>query len=194
MPSVEDVELSEIEVVKARIAEIITAKGYDANIEEIGNFVMALIDSVAALEPGQMSEDTLPMARTELAGITTTTEEAAGQIMDVAERVGELAETTEGETQEKLLEISNDLFAATAFQDLCGQRTGKVEQALDKLSVGLGGLASCVGDNNFTLADDTVEYDKEGHVTNEDVLLHGPQNEGEGNSQDDIDALLASFD
>ena len=194
MPSGEPVELSEIESVKARIAEIITAKGYDANVEEIGNFVMSLIDSVAALEPRQMSDDTLPTAMVELAGIRSTTEDAAGKIMDVAERIGELAENTEGEIQEKLMDISTDLFEATSFQDLCGQRTSKVEELLDQLGVGLGGLAACVGDNNLVIADDTVQYDEKGLVVNEDVLLHGPQNEGEGNSQEDIDALLASFD
>ena len=158
-------------------------------VGEIGRARAELV----AMRPKTLSARDIPDATDELDAVVQATEEAAGRIMDAADTVGQLADNVDKKAAEKLREVSTDLFEASSFQDITGQRITKVVGTLSQLENRLSALAAAIGDE--AVDDDEQEvFDEAGEVIDDNALLHGPQAEGEGNSQEEIDAILASFD
>lgn len=165
-----------------------------SELRELLSFIGAAKSELIGMQPKSMSHRDIPDAGEQLDAIVNATEDAASSIMDAAESVGTIGEEIGGEQGEKLEEISTNLFQASSFQDLTGQRVTKVTRTLNQLEERLSALAEAIGDDFIAPADDEIEVDNDGVALNSDDLLHGPQLEGEGNSQDEIDAILASFD
>lgn len=176
-----------------------SAQGDD--VETIATELRDLLDYIGAakseligMQPKSLSHRDIPDAGEQLDAIVAATEDAASTIMDAADSVSEIATEVEGEPAEKLEAISTELFQASSFQDLTGQRITKVTRTLAHLEERLSALADAIGDDFVAPAEDQIETDEQGVAVNDDDLLHGPQLEGEGNSQDEIDAILAAFD
>jgi chemotaxis protein CheZ len=163
-------------------------------LRELLTFIGAAKSELIGMQPKSMSHRDIPDAGEQLDAIVNATEDAASSIMDAAEGVGTIGEEIGGEAGDKLEEISTNLFQASSFQDLTGQRVTKVARTLNQLEERLSALADAIGDDFIAPAEDEIEVDNDGVAVNSDDLLHGPQLEGEGNSQDEIDAILASFD
>lgn len=163
-------------------------------LRELLTFIGAAKAELIGMQPKSMSHRDIPDAGEQLDAIVEATEGAASTIMDAADSVGEIASELEGEHAEKLENISTELFQASSFQDLTGQRITKVTRTLNQLEERLAALALAIGDDFIAPAEDEIEVDDEGVAVNDDDLLHGPQLEGEGNSQAEIDAILAAFD
>ncbi len=166
-----------------------------AELRELLQYVGSAKSEIIAMQPKSLSKRDIPGAHDQLEAIVSATEETASVIMDAADTVGELAAESDGDTSATLMDVSTKLFEASSFQDLTGQRITKVTKTLYHLEERLAALADAIGDDYVAPPEeDEVERDTEGVVVNDDDLLHGPQLEGEGNSQAEIDALLASFD
>ena len=177
------------DVIDADVASVI------AELQDLLGYIGAAKQELEAMQANSLTKKDIPGAHDQLEAVVAATEEAASTIMDAADAVGEIAEHVEAPHSERLQDISTELFQASSFQDLTGQRITKVTTTLMHIEERLTGLAAAIGDQ-FVAPDDeeAVERDDEGVVVNDDDLLHGPQFEGEGNSQEEIDALLASFD
>lgn len=163
-------------------------------LRELLDFIGAAKSELVGMQPKSLSHRDIPDAGVQLEAIVSATEDAASTIMDAADTLGEMATELEGENAEKLENLSTELFQASSFQDLTGQRITKVERTLNHLEERLGALAEAIGDDYVAPSEDDIEVDDEGVAVNDDDLLHGPQLEGEGNSQAEIDAILAAFD
>jgi chemotaxis protein CheZ len=211
------------EIIAAKLEELKKENGANVSIEEVGVLAGSICDlvmvevvaentslaaelkgmldhissarqEITAIQPRDMSANKIPDAADQLDAIIVATEEAANKILDAAEQVGEVAAEVKGEHADKLMEVSTNLFEASSFQDICGQRITKVTGTLRYLEEKLTALADAIGDHHVA-AEKEVEFNQAGLVDDDDSLLNGPQLETEeGNSQDDIDALLASFD
>lgn len=162
-------------------------------LKDLLDFIGAAKSELIGMQPKSMSHRDIPEAGEQLTAIVSATEGAASTIMDAADSVSEIAEQVEGEAGEKLEIIATELFQASSFQDLTGQRITKVERTLDQLEARLSSLATAIGDD-YIAPEEDLDVDDEGVAVNSEDLLHGPQLEGEGNSQDEIDAILAAFD
>lgn len=136
----------------------------------------------------------IPNALVQLSSIREATEGAAGLVMDAADQMGAIAEKADIELSATLMDVSINLYEATSFQDLCGQRLTKIERLLSELEQNLTLLADKIGDEEIKESQDEVQFDEHGFAINAENLLNGPQLDGEGQSQDDIDALMASVD
>lgn len=191
-----------IEDVGAVVVSLVTSLGEEgidgqagvgSELRALLDFINRAKDELASMRPKTMSEKHIATARDELDAVVAHTEEAAGRIMDVAEKIGEIASEVDGAQSEKLMDLSTEIFEASSFQDITGQRVNKVVAVLHHIEERLQSLAEVIGDTE--IEEESVEiFDKEGKVVNEEALKHGPQLDGAGNNQDDIDALLASFD
>lgn len=166
----------------------------ERDLREVLEYVVRAKREFMSIGPRTLSARKIPAANQELNAILGATEEAAGQIMDAADKVGEVAAIVNGETGAELQNISTGLYEASAFQDICGQRITKVMGILKFLEGRLASLAETLGDDNLEEEDGSVEFDQDGLAVDPDKLLHGPQLDGEGISQDEVDALLADFD
>ncbi len=163
-------------------------------LHELLNYITVAKSELIGVQAKSLSNRDIPDANVQLEAVVTATDEAANSIMDAAEQLETMSDELDGEVSDKLANISTNLFQASSFQDITGQRISKVNRTLAELETRLNSLADAIGDEYIEEPEGGIETDEEGIAVNDEDLLHGPQLEGEGNSQADIDALLASFD
>jgi chemotaxis regulatin CheY-phosphate phosphatase CheZ len=130
-------------------------------------------------------------ATNELDAIVSSTERASIEILNSAERLMELVSKLRrtGADSEICSDIESEvtgIFTACSFQDITGQRTSKVVNALRYIEqrvaamIGIWGIEGIAPNED----DDNADRRPDAH------LLGGPQLDGMGVSQDDIDRML----
>ena len=145
--------------------------------------------------PNAVSKKDIPDARDQLSAITDSTETAANTILDAAEKLSEMSVNDASPDKDILGDKSTTLFEASTFQDICGQRITKVLTMLNGLEAGMSRLAELIGDTKLVEDQKDANQANSGDQNSGDGnVLEGPQLEGTGNSQDDIDTLMASSD
>ncbi len=164
-------------------------------LEALSVYIHAAKADIAALRPDSVRDDYLPTAADELDAIVAATETATNTIMDATESIEAVMEKLEGENANALMEATTQIFEACGFQDITGQRITKVVKALKDIEDKIDALVDAFGSeiDKYKAEHPEVAEDKDRPLTDAD-LLGGPQMEGEASSQEDIDALLASFD
>ena len=148
---------------------------------------------IAAVRQPGAGDDRLTSAALELDAIVEATEEATNEILDateaIEERVQKLRQIVgDGAAAEALDEIGQfaiKIFEACNFQDISGQRTGKVIKTIRYLEERISTMIGIWGAEEFA----GVEVEKE-ELDEDAKLLEGPQLKDQGVSQDDIDALF----
>lgn len=148
---------------------------------------------IAALhKPGQ-HDDKFTTAAMELGAIVKATEEATNNILSASEDIQDLAQgirdrTDDVKIQDDVARISDlviKIFENCNFQDITGQRTGKVVRTINYLEERILTMINIWGEEEF----EGVELPADARSADE-KLLEGPQLEGRGISQDDIDSLF----
>ena len=172
-------------------------------LEELARFIDSARAEIAALCPHEIKSEHIPTATDELDAIVGATEEATHAIMEAAERIEGAAETLEAGPAEILSEAVTAIYEACSFQDITGQRVTKVVKALQQIEVKVDALVTAFGDDLRRHRKETPVADNEGaepsppdpvEEGDELSLLNGPQSSGEGQTQEEIDALFASLD
>jgi chemotaxis protein CheZ len=161
------------------------------DLRDLVDYIEQVRGDIAALSPSDIHDEHIPAAADELDAVVKATEEATDAILDAAESLETLGSEVSGETGERISEIVTKIYEASNFQDITGQRINKVVTALRHIETKVRQLAEAVG---FELSRKLSESEAVQGPPSEEDLLAGPQLPGGGNSQDDIDALLASFD
>ncbi len=172
-----------------------------SELSEIQAHIATTRAEISALKPGNGEESQFSSAKQELQEIVDSTATATNDILSESERIVEISSLLVerlpndqieaiGEELLSLDNASTQIMLACGFQDLTGQRITKVvntmifvEERINKL-MELWKIDEGTGSSELvaTRADDD-RPDKD--------LLNGPQNEGEGISQNDIDAMFA---
>ena len=80
------------------------------------------------------------------------------------------------------------MLEASTFQDISGQRLDKAKKEIKEIDTCVAAVLAVLGHEV------QAEQPSPDQILSEDDLLNGPQHEGMGSSQEDVDALLASFD
>lgn len=96
----------------------------------------------------------------------------------------------DGVAAETCDEIENrviDIFTACSFQDITGQRTTKVVNVLRYLEQRVNTMIEIWGVDDV---DPSTAPSEDPDARPDSHLLDGPQMDGEGSSQDDIDRIL----
>jgi chemotaxis protein CheZ len=154
-------------------------------LEYLSDHIRVTRDEIGAL---RMTGDSPIFSTTtdELEEIVTETARAANRIMDAAETVENVAATLEEPiTANVLMSAVTEIYEASAFQDITGQRISKIVCALQSLEENMASLMKAFG----PLDDRFAKQEREGDA----ALLNGPQLEEKASSQTDIDALFASL-
>lgn len=149
---------------------------------------------VAALRPPDGSGDKILSATNELDAIVISTERASFEILNAAERLMDLAGKlrASGADPSMCNEIDtqvNDIFTACSFQDLTGQRTSKVVNALRYIEQRVMAMISIWGEDGLAgivIKEEQTDSRPDAH------LLNGPQLDGHGVSQADVDSMFDS--
>lgn len=147
---------------------------------------------IAAINAVEIPEHHIPIATDELDAVVQATEEATGTILDAAEQVYTIAGELDGSAAERLRAIATSIYEASNFQDITGQRITKVVKTLRHIEVKIVALVRAFGQDAGASGARGVPSAEAS--ADDQELLNGPQLPAKANSQDDIDALLASFD
>lgn len=153
-------------------------------IKNISLYMDQTKKEIQALRPKELKEDKIPDATNVLDVIIKTNEEACAQILEAAESLAEIAEHTPSKLRERLMEISTNLFEASTFDDLNGQRIRKVIKTFNEIDLRLERLLTALN---------IVEHDHDKNSPKEVNLMEGPQAPEEATSQAEIDRLLNSM-
>lgn len=135
-------------------------------------------------------ETKMPETIKQLTETVEEAEEATNIILSAGEALEELADTVDEKTAKKIHEICTNIYQASNFQDIGGQRINKVLTTVREIITNLDAAAAAIGE---LYIEENAPVD-EHQVTEEENLLHGPQLHQDANTQAEIDALLASFD
>lgn len=152
---------------------------------------------IAALQPEQDDGRGIHAATEELDAIVTATETATQEILEAAERIQEITWTMrEAGIDDSHCEAIDDLittvYTACSFQDITGQRISKVVAVLRYLEDRLEAMRHIWGDTQQApVAEQPTPI---GDARPDSHLLNGPQLDGNGHSQEDVDIMLVPED
>lgn len=174
------------------------------DILEMARAIRRTRAEIAALRT-QGNYDQLTAASEEMDAIVNSTEKATTDILQSAERIQEVAwQLRESGAEDDLCEVidncATDIYTACSFQDLTGQRTTKVVRVLQYLEARITSMVEIWG---LAVGSDQEEK-HEGEEGAEHLaipsdarpdahLLNGPQLEGDGLGQDNVDELMGGF-
>ena len=170
-----------------------------ADIEALAEYISTAKAEITDIRADKINTEFLPEASDQLGAIVGATEKATNEIFEAVELIEEMASTMAPEQAERITEAVTRVYEACSFQDITGQRISKVVTALQNVESRVEALLRAFGGEGGaetgragTPAEEPAAA-KPGARPDED-LMHGPQMPDEANSQNDIDALLASFD
>ena len=143
---------------------------------------------ISGMRPLHLKSEVIPDATGELDAVVAMTEQATSTILGAMEELEAMCELLDQDEADKIREIVTRIYEASAFQDITGQRVTKVINTLMVIEERITSLAAAIGHTA-----DPAEPEEKAKPSDKD-LLSGPQLPDQANSQDDIDALLASFD
>lgn len=189
-----DVSLSDVmhlaEVMSGSMHEVLS-KIQPAVTEEltaIAGEISRLKEEITALRATDMKSSRIPEAGRELDAIVESTEDATNTIMEAAEEIMSADASDPQAYQDLVSGKMITIFEACTFQDITGQRISKVVSTLNFIDERVTAFV-----DRLRLPEDmgSDSEETEEERRKRELILHGPQHDGEGVSQDDIDAMLA---
>ncbi|MDP2696677.1 chemotaxis protein CheZ [Thalassospira sp.] len=157
-------------------------------LDELSHIIRKMKSEIASLRPDDIKSEYIPNATDELDAIVDATAGATHEILDAMDALEAFAATLPPEQAEIVTGATMRVYEACNFQDITGQRTTKVIKALKSIEERVEGLVSAFGDEIARFAEQNPRTKKE--AEGEAALLNGPQLEGKGVSQADIDAMF----
>ncbi len=174
----------------------VSDQGNDELKQQLGELSAAIEAAKADIrsmrDPNAASTDDVKTATRELDAVVQATETATNDIMEAAEQIDDLAirlcsqvsTSTDKALAEEINERVVNIFEACNFQDVTGQRITKVVNTLEFIDERVSKMMTLWGAEQAK-GDPTQKV-----ATSDADLLHGPSLEGDGASQDDIDAMF----
>ena len=156
-------------------------------LAQIAQDIAALHSDLKALAPQEITSRRIPAAGEELEAVVAATEAATHDIMQAAEGLLDACGDAEGAFADMVEGKATAIFEACTFQDITGQRIGKVIKTLkvieDRLNAsGIVKLAAAISDEQGAAA---------AKADDDNPPLEGPAlKDGDGLKQNDIDDLL----
>jgi chemotaxis protein CheZ len=164
----------------------------DAVVRElaaVADYISHIKGEIGALRANELCRDRIPSANDELGSVVQATASATHSIMEAAEEILALGELPPEEYRSTVETKVLGIFESCAFQDITGQRITKVLEVLGQLEKRLDRFATAVKARDSADALDPEEALRQ--ARRQALILHGPQAEGEGIDQGDIDKMFA---
>ncbi|MCC2112499.1 MAG: chemotaxis protein [Hyphomicrobiales bacterium] len=161
-------------------------------ILSIASDIARMKHEIGRLRPGEIRQSHIPDAGRELDAIVEATEGATHQIMERAEAIMD-ADASDIEAYKAMVEAqAMGIFEACSFQDITGQRIGKVVETLQLIDRRVSRFIDELETHDLIdrRAEIPVEQETDGERRKRELILHGPQFDGEGIDQDDVDAFF----
>jgi len=157
-----------------------------AELEDLGRTVACAKQEIARLKVDDITDSHIPKATDELDAIVEHTAHATNEILDCCEVLENIIPRIGEEPAQALQGVTTRIYEACSFQDITGQRIGKVVAALKAIEARVASITGRYMDDREPPAPETAP-------TEGRRLAEGPQLPGAGISQADIDRLLSDF-
>ncbi len=171
-----------------------------AELVEMSEAIARTRREIAQIKPPMQFDQQLVSATEELDHIVEATEKATSDILAAAEEIQEVAWTlrergTDIELCDKIDQRATDIYTACSFQDITGQRTGKVVRALRFIEQRINAMIEIWGVDDIAHRVDDIASRMQTYAKTalrEGVdLLNRPQGKDKGLRQDDVDRMLS---
>lgn len=175
------------------------AEYFKQEILNLFEYIKRIRQEIASIRRPGEPEDHFARMSDQLDAIVEATEAATEEIMSSVEQIDAMIDEVYNAAEdprvraflERIKGHSMNVFEACAFQDITGQRITKVVTTLKFLEDRINHLVHLMGPD--MVAQEKPVHRLEGKDDQEDKdagLMSGPQREGEGVSQADIDKLF----
>ena len=169
------------------------------DIEALARFIASAKADIASLRAEEINSKFIPSASNELTAIVGATEHATNEIFEAVEAIEAASAGMEPETAAPFAGAITRIYEACSFQDITGQRITKIVKVLQDVEDRVSGLLEAFGEKvperEFEASIPAEPApDAATQATSDEELMSGPQLPANAMSQDDIDALMASFD
>lgn len=150
---------------------------------------------IAQIRPPHQFDKQLTYATEELDQIAEATERATSEILSAAEDIQEVAWTLREqgvatELCERIDQRAIDIYTACSFQDITGQRTAKIVRALHLIEQRINAMIEIWGVDEVALKVGDATERLERVAQGDAAPLDGPQAQGDGLRQADVDQML----
>lgn len=157
-------------------------------------YIQRVRQEIAALHKPAEDEHRFSSISEQLDAIVNATAEATNTIMAAMEQNEQIVGEVKKEIPDKAVAAKLDkivdnaaaVFEACSFQDITGQRISKVAKSLGYVETHVNILIDTWGRGEV----EKTEVSPDQQKSEDEKLLHGPQLEGKGVSQDEIDKLF----
>jgi chemotaxis protein CheZ len=164
-------------------------------LDGLCRYFTRLRQEVAAIQRPAEAEHGFSSMGQQLDAVVQATAEASNTIMNAMEMNGTAVQALKKEIKDpKLVALldqieanGNAVFEACSFQDITGQRVTKVVKSIAYIEERVGTLIRLIGKTEIEKTEVVVTKEKNA----DEKLLQGPQLQGQGLSQADIDALFS---
>ena len=163
-------------------------------INGLFHYIQRVRQEIAAIHHPADDDNKFGTMGEQLDAIVKATEEATNTIMEAMENneklLDELKKKLEDPKQigliDQIVKNGNSVFEACSFQDITGQRVTKVVKSVTYIEDRVNALITIWG----KVALEEVEVKPDHEKSADEELMHGPQLDGEGISQAEIDKLF----
>ncbi len=186
-----------IEIIRSVMGNIDQSSSENAKLHHelstLATYIENMRSELAQLRSIEISHNHIPTATDELDAVVEETAKATGAIMDACEKIEKHAGDLPAPAGPEIAADITAIYEACGFQDITGQRITKVVKTLKNIESKVSEIVSAFG-NVQDAATGGQSSAKEDKKKADGGLLNGPQLGGPASSQEEIDALLSSFD
>jgi chemotaxis protein CheZ len=161
-------------------------------LEALAQYIARAKHEISTIRCDDIRTKHIPVASGELDAIASHLEEATGVILDACEQLEAVGRDLGGDAEARIGGVVTRVYEACSFQDITGQRITKVIQTLKTIETRIERLLVLLGAELAT-SPEAPPFRQPEACAPDARLLNGPQLAGAGNSQAEIDALLAAF-
>lgn len=165
------------------------------SIIEMSKAIAKTREEINSIKPTDEHQNQLINANEELSAIVESTEKATNTILEAAEEIQEAAwllreAGADGEACDKIDANTTDIYTACSFQDITGQRTNKVVQALCYIENRVNAMIDIWGLSEFNAENTPIQENTDSRPDSH--LLNGPALEGAGLQQGCVDDVFGA--
>ncbi len=146
-------------------------------------------EEIKGLHPEDIRGKYIPNIINELVAIRSSTETATSAILECAEHIEMLVETVPESTGNAMQKYTTRILEASSFQDITGQRMGKVIKTLEQIEMTFDGILSLLGDE-VAAARYQDRINKQEIVRDPGEILEGPDLNQTSDKQQVIDEMF----
>lgn len=166
-----------------------------AELERLAAYIDAARHEISQIRPQDVKEEYVHGATDQLDAVVEATADATNAIMDCCDEIHDVMGDVSATVGVKLTNATTRIYEACTFQDITGQRIGKVVTALKNIEERIDALVLTFGDETVKPRKKvTVRKSVKNKKVTDADLLEGPQLSEQAKNQAEIDDLLASFD